>query len=72
MPSTPDNKKCLLLPIEEQDSTTDPLYCQSIHFILNTALKNITVKDIQFHFRIGYNRAANILEQIRLNNHPIK
>ncbi|CQI96478.1 DNA translocase FtsK [Yersinia frederiksenii] len=72
MPSTPDNEKYPLLPIDDQDSTIDALYCQSIHFILNTALKNITVKDIQFHFRIGYNRAANILEQIRLNNQPIK
>ncbi|HFT5242327.1 TPA: DNA translocase FtsK [Yersinia enterocolitica] len=66
MPSTTDNENCPLLPIE------DPLYCQSVNFILNTALKDMTVKDIQFHFRIGYNRAANILEKIRLNNQPAK
>lgn len=70
--NTFDNNKCPLLPIENQDSAIDPLHCKSIHFILNSALKNITVKDIQFHFRIGYNRAANILEQIKLNNQNIK
>ncbi|MDA5479698.1 hypothetical protein PGS49_03355 [Yersinia intermedia] len=57
---------------EIRHSTIDPLYCQSINFILNVALKDMTVKDIQFHFRIGYNRAANILEQVKRNNQPIK
>ncbi|QHB32844.1 hypothetical protein F0T03_12130 [Yersinia canariae] len=53
-------------------STIAPLYCHSINFILNITLKDMMVKDIQLHFRIGYNRVANTLEQIKRNNQPIK
>ncbi len=42
----------------------DPLYDQTFNLIIRGELKN-NVTAVQHHFRIGYNRAANLLEQIR-------
>ncbi|WP_156292703.1 DNA translocase FtsK [Serratia oryzae] len=45
----------------------DPLYDQALNLIINRELKN-DIKAVQHHFRIGYNRAANLVERIRQDN----
>lgn len=42
----------------------DPLYTQTLNMLVSGRLEN-SVTAVQHHFRIGYNRAANLLEQIR-------
>ncbi|HED3065069.1 TPA: recombination-associated protein RdgC [Kluyvera ascorbata] len=50
-----------IIPEEEYtDSYTDPLLDDAIRFVLDTARP--TISAIQRHFRIGYNRAARIIE----------
>lgn len=41
-----------------------PLYAKTLNMLVNGELEN-NVTAVQCHFRIGYNRAANLLEQIR-------
>ncbi|WP_431222127.1 DNA translocase FtsK [Serratia sp. L9] len=45
----------------------DPLYDQALNLIIRGELKN-NVTAVQYHFRIGYNRAANLIEKIRQDN----
>lgn len=52
----------------ENDAPTDLLYGQTLELIFNEGLKVVKVSTVQHHFRIGYNRAANILEEIRNSN----
>ncbi|WP_428984756.1 DNA translocase FtsK [Pantoea agglomerans] len=52
----------------ENDAPTDLLYGQTLELIFNEGLKVVKVSTVQHHFRIGYNRAANILEEIRSSN----
>lgn len=52
----------------ENDAHTDLLYEQTLELIFNEGLKVVKVSTVQHHFRIGYNRAANILEKIRNSN----
>ncbi|WP_447873527.1 DNA translocase FtsK [Serratia fonticola] len=47
-----------------QESSVDPLYDQTFNMLVSGELKN-NVTAVQQHFRIGYNRAANLLENIR-------
>ncbi|WP_390900405.1 DNA translocase FtsK [Serratia fonticola] len=47
-----------------QESSVDPLYGQALNMLVSGELNN-SVTAVQHHFRIGYNRAANLLEQIR-------
>ncbi|CAI2158666.1 DNA translocase FtsK [Serratia fonticola] len=47
-----------------KDSQLDPFYDQTLNMLVKGELKN-SVTAVQYHFRIGYNRAANLLEQIR-------
>lgn len=56
------------MPTElNKDSLLDPLYDQTLNMLVNSELENsITV--VQHHFRIGYNRAANLVEKIRQDN----
>ncbi|MBL5906114.1 DNA translocase FtsK [Serratia fonticola] len=44
--------------------SADPLYAQTLNMFINGELEN-NVTAVQYNFRIGYNRAANLLEQIR-------
>ncbi|MFN3070402.1 DNA translocase FtsK [Serratia sp. J2] len=44
--------------------SVDPLYVQTLNMLVSGELNN-SVTAVQHHFRIGYNRAANLLEQIR-------
>lgn len=54
-----DSKKTI--PEEEYtDAYTDPLLDDAIHFVLDTARPSISA--IQRQFRIGYNRAARLIE----------
>lgn len=50
------------------DKSTDLLHEKTIELIFNEGLKVVKVSTVQHHFRIGYNRAANILEKIRESN----
>ncbi len=53
------------MPTElNKDSLLDLLYDQTLHMLVSGELKN-NVTAVQQHFRIGYNRAANLLENIR-------
>jgi DNA segregation ATPase FtsK/SpoIIIE-like protein len=49
------------------ESNKDPLYDQTLNLLINRDLKN-DIKAVQHHFRIGYNRAANLVERIRQDN----
>lgn len=46
----------------EQDSENDPLYDQAVQFILET--RRASISSVQRRFKIGYNRAARIIEQM--------
>ena len=52
----------------ENDAPNDLLHEQTLELIFNEGLKVVKVSTVQHHFRIGYNRAANILEKIRNSN----
>ncbi|WP_411755578.1 DNA translocase FtsK [Serratia sp. (in: enterobacteria)] len=56
------------MPTElNKDSLLDPLYDQALNMLVSGELKN-NVTAVQHHFRIGYNRAANLVEKIRQDN----
>ncbi|HFU4536154.1 TPA: DNA translocase FtsK [Yersinia enterocolitica] len=42
------------------------LYDKTLRLIIQEALTVIKVKAVQLHFRVGYNRAARIVESLRL------
>ena len=44
----------------DSDGETDPIYDQAVEFILDT--KKVSISSIQRRFKIGYNRAARIVE----------
>ncbi|WP_411753973.1 DNA translocase FtsK [Serratia sp. (in: enterobacteria)] len=50
-----------------QESSVDPFYDQALNMLISGELKN-NVTAVQQHFRIGYNRAANLVEKIRQDN----
>ncbi|MEX2940750.1 DNA translocase FtsK [Serratia fonticola] len=50
-----------------QESSVDPLYDQALNMLVSGELKN-SATAVQHHFRIGYNRAANLVEEIRQDN----
>ncbi len=53
------------MPTElNKDSLLDPLYDQALNMLVSGELNN-SVTAVQHHFRIGYNRAANLVEKIR-------
>ncbi|QTO52817.1 hypothetical protein J8I88_09515 [Duffyella gerundensis] len=52
----------------ENDAPNDLLHEQTLELIINEGLKVVKVSTVQHHFRIGYNRAANILDKIRKSN----
>ena len=60
------------MPFELNNETPiDPLYHQTKKLITRGELKN-DIKAVQYHFRIGYNRARRILESIKLNHSLIE
>lgn len=50
-----------------QELPVDPLYDQTLNMLVSGELEN-KITAVQYHFRIGYNRAANLVEKIRQNN----
>ncbi len=56
------------MPTElNKDLLLDPLYDQALNMLVNSELEN-SITAVQHHFRIGYNRAANLVEKIRQDN----
>ena len=54
-----------LLPgetLEGEDGESDPLYDQAVAFVTET--RRASVSGVQRKFRIGYNRAARLVEQM--------
>lgn len=56
-----------LLPGEqsEEDGEADPLYDEAVAFV--TESQRVSVSSVQRKFRIGYNRAARIVEQMEMS-----
>jgi DNA segregation ATPase FtsK/SpoIIIE, S-DNA-T family len=48
----------------ERDGEADPLYDQAVEIVLRTRRASISL--VQRHLRIGYNRAARLIEQMEL------
>jgi S-DNA-T family DNA segregation ATPase FtsK/SpoIIIE len=48
--------------LEEGDVESDPLYDQAVEIVLKTRRASISL--VQRHLRIGYNRAARLIEQM--------
>lgn len=48
----------------DQDMENDPLYDQAVQFILET--RKPSISSVQRRFKIGYNRAARIIEQMEV------
>jgi S-DNA-T family DNA segregation ATPase FtsK/SpoIIIE len=46
--------------LEESDAEADPLYDQAVEIVLKTRRPSISL--VQRHLRIGYNRAARLIE----------
>ncbi|QHB31950.1 hypothetical protein F0T03_07110 [Yersinia canariae] len=57
---------------QEQDDLSHKmdaeLYDKTLRLIIQEGLIEIKVKTVQLHFRVGYNRAARIVERLRLEN----
>lgn len=57
---------------QEQDDLSHKidaaLYDKTLRLIIQEGLTEIKVKTVQLHFRVGYNRAARIVELLRLEN----
>lgn len=47
------------------------LYDKTLRLIIQVGLTEINVKNVQLHFRVGYNRAARIVERLRLENETL-
>ncbi|MCB5323896.1 hypothetical protein LH412_18015 [Yersinia intermedia] len=47
------------------------LYDKTLRLIIQEGLTEIKVKTVQLHFRVGYNRAARIVERLRLENQTL-
>ncbi|MGX1958519.1 DNA translocase FtsK [Serratia proteamaculans] len=45
------------------------LYDKTLQLIIHEGLTEIKVKTVQLHFRVGYNRAARIVERLRLEKY---
>jgi S-DNA-T family DNA segregation ATPase FtsK/SpoIIIE len=50
------------LPFESADPEADPMYDQAVNVVLKTRRPSISL--VQRHLRIGYNRAARLIEQM--------
>jgi len=59
-----DTGEASLLPGEQldEDGESDPLYDEAVAFVTET--RRVSVSSVQRKFRIGYNRAARIVEQM--------
>ncbi|WP_157968128.1 DNA translocase FtsK [Edaphovirga cremea] len=56
------------MPTElNKELPVDPLYDQALNMLVSGELEN-KITAVQYHFKIGYNRAANLVEKIRRDN----
>ena len=57
----------VLLPgeISESAEDSDPLYDEAVAFVIET--RRASISSVQRKFKIGYNRAARIVEQMEQN-----
>lgn len=53
------------LKSKNNDTDSDPLYSHAIEYVESN--KNLTISALQRHLRIGYNRAARLLETMELD-----
>lgn len=63
-----DPSEDTLLPgetLEGDDGESDPLYDEAVAFVTET--QRVSVSSVQRKFRIGYNRAARIVEQMEMS-----
>lgn len=62
-----DANEDMLLPGEqsEEDTESDPLYDEAVAFV--TEKGRVSISSVQRQFRIGYNRAARIVEQMEVS-----
>ncbi|WP_287831187.1 DNA translocase FtsK [Idiomarina sp.] len=63
-----DQGEDALLPGEQQEmdeAESDPLYDEAVAFVTET--QRVSVSSVQRKFRIGYNRAARIVEQMEMS-----
>jgi len=51
-----------LASVEGPDAESDPMYDQAVQVVLKTRRPSISL--VQRHLRIGYNRAARLIEQM--------
>jgi len=58
----PGNFTAGMLPGEVSDSESDPLYDQAVHIVTDT--RRASISGVQRRLKIGYNRAARMLEQM--------
>ncbi|WP_411360314.1 DNA translocase FtsK [Pseudidiomarina sp. YC-516-91] len=63
-----DPSEDTLLPgetLDSDDAESDPLYDEAVAFVTET--QRVSVSSVQRKFRIGYNRAARIVEQMEMS-----
>jgi DNA segregation ATPase FtsK/SpoIIIE, S-DNA-T family len=58
----PDELEAELEGLEQEDAESDPLYDQAVEIVLRSRRASISL--VQRHLRIGYNRAARLIEQM--------
>ncbi|MBF8733072.1 DNA translocase FtsK [Pseudomonas guariconensis] len=57
----------LVEPDEEFPEGTDPLYAEALAFVRDT--RRPAISAVQRHLKVGYNRAARLLEQMEADGH---
>ena len=64
---SPSIAKAAIAPVtDKDDGEADSLYSEAAEFVIET--QRASISSIQRKFRIGYNRAARIVEQLELND----
>jgi len=59
---SPEEADSEAAPFEDGDAESDPLYDQAVEIVLKSRRASISL--VQRHLRIGYNRAARLIEQM--------
>ena len=59
---SPEDADSEAAPFEGSDAESDPLYDQAVEIVLKSRRASISL--VQRHLRIGYNRAARLIEQM--------
>ena len=51
-----------MMPVQSTDAESDPLYDQAVYIVTDT--RRASISGVQRRLKIGYNRAARMLEQM--------